>query len=158
MGGSRSRARSEEVGDKDGASDDGPTPPTRRQLEEADSNPSSGFGVIVLLSSHSTYCGTEVWAGATVSSSRMHDAVAESRTEPHREPTMKTLVDDAKILTTCTQHNTNTTPQHHNNTTTPQQHHNTPASTHVSKALHHHPPLRREPLGLVIVPRCPEAS
>jgi hypothetical protein len=50
----------------------------------------------------------------------MHDAVAESRTEPHREPTMKTLVDDAKILTTCTQHNTITTPQHHNNTTTHQ--------------------------------------
>ena len=98
MGGSRNRARSEEVGDKDGASDDGPTPPDRRQREDTDSNPSSGFGVIVL-ASHSTYCGTEVWAGAAVSSSRMHDAVAESRAEPHREPTMKTLGDVAKILT-----------------------------------------------------------
>lgn len=60
--------------------------------ESAASTPSSGFGVIVEHCSHSTYYGTEIWADATFSSSRMHNAVAESQTGSHRESALKTLL------------------------------------------------------------------
>jgi len=58
----------------------------QRREDDDDSTPSSGFGVLMLLDSHSTYYGAEVWAGTTLPDSRMHDAVAESRAGPHREP------------------------------------------------------------------------
>ena len=77
----------------------------------------------------------------------MHDAVAEGRTKSHREPTMKTLGDDLKILHTCTQ-------QQHNNTTTQQQQHNTTSDQDlVSKGLHHlYPPMLLLVLALTMGP------
>jgi hypothetical protein len=131
----------------------------QRLEDDDDSTPSSGFGVIVLLGSHSTYYGTEVWAGATVASSRMHNAVAESRDQA-AQGAAANLGDDVKSFdrscntTPTQQHNTTTTtttPQHHNTTTT--QHHNrTPSHQDlVSKGLHHlDPPMLLLVLALTV--------
>jgi hypothetical protein len=131
----------------------------QRLEDDDDSTPSSGFGVIVLLGSHSTYYGTEVWAGATVASSRMHNAVAESRDQA-AQGAAANLGDDVKSFdrscntTPTQQHNTTTTtttPQHHN-TTTPQHHNRTPSHQDlVSKGLHHlDPPMLLLVLALTV--------